>query len=213
MDGTLGWATLSLGLISGLHCAAMCGPLGGCFLRGQRGQDRPALIGYHLARLGAYSLAGALLGALGHGASSTWSGRGGAYVAWIAALWLLAQAAGVQPGSWGAAWLRPIAAWPPLLRGSALGGATALLPCGLLLSVYALSFASGGVVPGALAAAAFALGSLPPLLAGQIGLGALLARLPRRWSDLAQRGALLLAGVSLLYRGWSVASGAGCHGP
>jgi len=49
------------GFLGSVHCAGMCGPLIMSFAR-----DRKSLLGYHSARLLAYSLAGAASGAFGH---------------------------------------------------------------------------------------------------------------------------------------------------
>jgi uncharacterized protein len=66
-----GWYTTALltGLAGSLHCIGMCGPLAaalpvGRFPLGQRGLARGL---YHVGRLGAYSLLGAVVGSVGQG--------------------------------------------------------------------------------------------------------------------------------------------------
>lgn len=63
------WAGLTLGLLTGLHCVGMCGPIvlalpGKGQSRGQRWVNR---FNYHLGRSLVYGLLGGLAGVIGHG--------------------------------------------------------------------------------------------------------------------------------------------------
>lgn len=189
-------AVAVMGLLGSLHCAAMCGPL---VLLGSGPPGRPyrrAAAGYFLGRLVAYATAGAALGQLGRHALC----RIPVHTAQTLALLLLAAVfawRGVALLRAGA--FRSIArpalgatgtASAPLVtlrrhppggtsaflaslvprRGLALGLATAVLPCGMLVSTWTAAAATGRPTAGAAVMAVFALASSPGLLS------ALLAR-------------------------------------
>ena len=56
-----------VGLLGGVHCAGMCGGIVGALSFGlpDSGRRWPILIAYNAGRIGSYTLAGALMGALG----------------------------------------------------------------------------------------------------------------------------------------------------
>jgi len=174
----------------------MCGPLAvaGC-ARGGRIVARDA-IAYHLGRLLSYSAMGALCGALGAHALcilplATLQTIALVLVSLLAAvkgiraLWPRREAGLLRIGV-----VRPARRNPGLLarllprRGGALGLATGLLPCGMLVPAWMLAASSGGSLPGALAMAAFCAASMPSLLVPLLG-GRLLARAPRRLAGIA----------------------------
>lgn len=203
-------AALSLGLASSAHCALMCGPLAACVLgsRGARGG-----VSYQLGRLGSYGVAGALAGGVGGVLPATVA----AQLSWLGAgvLVLSALGVGVGRGSAGGRWmggvLRRVAAWPEEVRGLLLGAVTALLPCGVLASALLVAMATTEALAGSMVMAVFALGTMPLLVAGQLGW----ATLSRgRWAPRLpwlQRLAFGLGALTLFYRGWAVAQGASCH--
>jgi sulfite exporter TauE/SafE len=82
---------------------------------------------------------------------------------------------------------RPEHAWQHL----ALGAVWGWLPCGLVYSALLLAAASGGPRSGALALAAFGVGTLPAVLA-TAGFGRLLGRLGGGLSIRRTAGALLV---------------------
>ncbi|MFI5022548.1 MAG: sulfite exporter TauE/SafE family protein [Alphaproteobacteria bacterium] len=193
-------ALFLVGLVGGVsHCAAMCGPFvlaqvtadaerlaapGLGELRRLRGA---LLLPYQLGRLTTYTALGAAAGGLG-GLAAALSGYHwllGAFLL-LAALLLLVQALSGFAGWFGvrgpsrlgqalAAPLtrlsRPLLADPRGLRGYALGLALGFLPCGFLYGALTAAAGSGGVLPGALAMAGFALGTVPSLvLVGYVGV-------------------------------------------
>jgi sulfite exporter TauE/SafE len=209
------------GLASGpLHCAPMCGP----FVLGQTSERLariPAaglcefarlraglLLPYHLGRLLTYAGIGALaarLGALpGLGRLSSASLLVGALLFLLLALLRLVPAVGRRLPTTRApvSLVRLIAAasrrvdrtrWHGgLLLGIALG----FLPCGLLYAALAVAAGGGGASRGALAMAAFGLGTVPTLaavgIAGQVAGRMLQGRLA------VAAPALLLANAALL---------------
>lgn len=190
----------------------MCGPLAACIVgpSGNRGS-----FGYQIGRLGSYSLLGGLAGGLGSNLSSSVA----AHVSWLGAGLLLLSATGVLgSGTWGGGWLaskvlRRVAAWGAGGRGFALGMVTALLPCGVLASAVLVAMATTSAVDGMIVMAAFVMGTMPLLLAGQLGWGILVRS---RWASRVpwlQRAAMGAGALMLIYRGWILAQGANCHVP
>lgn len=204
------------GLAGGaLHCVGMCGP----FVLGQvmaaadaaplsgygewRRLSGAALLPYHLGRATTYTALGATAG----GATALFAATTG--FAWIssvllavAALLLIAQAAGLALGGgttpWSAALSRLAA---PLSRSRTPAGRYGLgillgfLPCGLLYAALAAAAGTGSAAVGALAMAGFALGTVPALVA--VGWGGLIMR--RRMRAAASWvSAPLLVGNALL---------------
>lgn len=203
-DGLAGLAASPLGLpvslflgglaASGLHCVGMCGP----FVLGQVmadaeviGGDRrygewrrlagAALAPYHLGRLVTYSLLGGLAGA----ATSLFASTD--IFDWLAALLLAlgaalmgAQAFGLAVGTTApqAPAIQRLAA--PLLvsrRPAArfgLGVVLGFLPCGLIYGALGAAAGTGSALHGAIAMAAFSLGTMPALVA--VGWGGVLLR-------------------------------------
>ena len=97
------------------------------------------------------------------------------------------------------------------MRSFALGALTPLLPCATLAGVLALVLLSGSGRSGALAMAAFALGTVPLLLVGQWGMGALRSVLSPRREQWAQRGLLAVSTLLVLTRAVILATGGACH--
>jgi sulfite exporter TauE/SafE len=175
-----------------VHCIGMCGP----FVLGQvmadldrgpaaygewRRLSGAALLPYHLGRLTTYAGLGALAGAATALFASTsvfgWL-SGGLLV--IAACLMVVQALGLAFGRTSplAGVLMRLAAPLSMARGNAaryaLGIVLGFLPCGLLYGALAAAGGTGSAIDGALAMAAFAVGTVPALVA--TGWGGLLVR-------------------------------------
>jgi sulfite exporter TauE/SafE len=210
------WITLLLtGFLGSLgHCLGMCGPLNLMVAAQMRKSALPALPYfslYHAARVLAYVLMGAIVGALGSllGLSRELTVLGGA-VGLLMGLLLLLLGAGYL------GWLRafplegPSRWWNAALsRALHLGGGrgvtllgflNGLLPCGLVYSALLLAASSGEAWRGALGMVLFGLGTFPALLALDLGVGALSVRFRQAMMRLA--GVLmLLVGLQLALRG------------
>lgn len=199
-----------------VHCVGMCGP----FVLGQVMADAgrnnggygewrrlagAALVPYHLGRLTSYTALGGIAGA-----ATGWFTMTGSF-AWlsaillaVAAVLMLMQALGLTTGI-----ASPLAA--PLARLAAplstagtpaarylLGLVLGFLPCGLLYGALAAAGGTASAQEGALAMAAFTLGTVPALVA--VSWGGLLLR--RRLHGVARWiAAPLLLGNALLMLG------------
>jgi sulfite exporter TauE/SafE len=214
-----------VGVLGSAHCIAMCGGIAGALSvsPGARATG-PALarqVAYNLGRIGSYSVAGALAGALGIAFAQLFGATG--IMALRAAAALLLLALGLYLTGWwsglarlerlGARAWRHIAPLAARLRPrQSLAGALALgmlwgwLPCGLVYSALALAATSGDWRHGALVMAGFGLGTMPAMVA----TGLVAGRVGRLARAVAPRR---VAGVMLIAFGiWTfVASGAVAH--
>jgi uncharacterized protein len=180
------------GLLGSVHCVAMCGPFAASCTRAAGGLGL-----WHIGRVGAYAVLGALAGAAGH----TLPGP-----AWLAPLlatvvivWFAAGLAGLvpQPSLVPAGLSRlaaSAAARPAPLAQLAFGVANGFLPCGLVYAALSVAIATDGALNGALAMVAFGTGTIPALSAAAFGLRRLMT------GDLRARRliALLVLGAGLL---------------
>jgi sulfite exporter TauE/SafE len=173
-------AALVAGLLGSLHCAGMCGPLAvaGC----SKGRGVNGATGYFAGRFVAYATIGAVVGHLGKHAFCILPVSTAHAIAVVLTA-VPAAARGVsllarrpqsdvvrlrkkpKPGL-----LSMIAGVLPR-RGLGLGLATGVLPCGLLLTAFAMAAATASPVLGATSMAAFAIGSAPGLLVPLLGRG------------------------------------------
>jgi sulfite exporter TauE/SafE len=176
MDLALVFSALMLGLAGAPHCTAMCGAACTAATRGGRSAVWP----FHLTRVAAYALAGALVAA-GVGALSALGQLSPAF----RPLWTLAHAAALALGLWllwhgrQPAWLQHIGRAPRLavpdargwqrvqvpLRESAAGAAWVAWPCGLLQSALVVASLANNAAAGAAVMAVFATTSAAGLIA------------------------------------------------
>ncbi|MEZ4314362.1 MAG: sulfite exporter TauE/SafE family protein [Polyangiaceae bacterium] len=167
-------SALVMGILGSLHCAGMCGPLAVAGCSKSRGVSGAP--GYFAGRLVAYATLGAVVGHLGKHAFCILP-MSTAQVVAVALTALPAAARGLsillfrkppsdviplrkKPTS--RPWLSALASLLPR-RGLALGLATGILPCGLLISAFAMAAATATPVLGAASMASFAVGSAPGL--------------------------------------------------
>ncbi len=173
-------SALVAGLVTSLHCVGMCGPLACTVLKAKPGSSVGAAwthLSYHFARLFSYAMIGGLAGSFGAGFVN-WVGATPAKIVPIAmALFFLAMVLGWE----GIAarvrflnrytqrlmrWAYSISGWK---RGIALGVATPLLPCGPLYLLFWVAAISGSFGGGVVVLLAFGLGTVPALMASQLG--------------------------------------------
>jgi len=186
-------AGFALGLVSGVHCIGMCGGIVAAF-SSQRGivrivmnkasvveRPRIVLLGlFNLGRISAYTLAGAVAGAIGGAgayASQAVEFQVGLFVVANLMLVLIGlYLAGLSPALarierlgvplWRR--IQPVAArFLPAdtpLRSLVAGSLWGWLPCGLVYGMLATAVATGSPGGGALVMLAFGLGTLPNLM-------------------------------------------------
>jgi sulfite exporter TauE/SafE len=208
-----------VGLLGGVHCVGMCGGIVGALSLGLPAErNLPILLAYNLGRIGSYTVAGALMGALGFYFSGllpvqtaqrvllSFAGLFlilmGLYLAgWWNGLSRLERAGGVlwrriEPLGRG---LLPVRS---VRQGLLLGLLWGWLPCGLVYSALVWTVSAGSALEGALLMLAFGLGTLPNLLL----MGVAAAQLKRWVRHPAVRMAagclVMVFGALLLFDAW-----------
>ncbi len=212
----MGYAALFfIGLLTSVHCIAMCGGinLSQCLPRAESAGDagalqtlKPALL-YNLGRVVSYTAVGAALGLAG---MALGGGAGLVSPLLQGVLKLLAGALMVVMG------LNLLGIAPRLRRFSprlpgflatrierekaagrgpfVVGLLNGLMPCGPLQAMQLAALASGSAAAGALSMLAFSLGTVPLML----GLGSLVSALGRRFArQVMGAGAVLVAALGL----------------
>lgn len=182
--GEVTWlAALLLGLAGGAHCAGMCGGIVAA-LPGPRDTGKNALsfiLAYHGGRALSYALAGAIVGALGHAGLQLRGSAAmqqvafafaslalvftGIYLAGYTALVHRIEVLGFRLWKHIEPWSRSLFPVTTPLRALSLGMAWGWLPCGMVYGALLLALSSGNAGSAALTMVAFALGTLPSLLA------------------------------------------------
>lgn len=229
MSGVEFGVMLSLGLLSSLHCAQMCGPIVVTYSLASIQNAAPSRglwakvrslsghFAYNAGRILTYSVLGAIAGLAGR--SMTWMGQlaglshtasivagilmilgGIAMFGWLPKLAALGQSSAAVTSRF----LRPL---HRLLSASdvghrfALGLALGLLPCGLIYAALMKSLAAGSVAGGALAMFAFGLGTSGSLLAiGALSNSFSIRGFLGRWASHIAATAVILMGAVLLWR-------------
>jgi sulfite exporter TauE/SafE len=178
------YLAFTTGLLGGFgHCIGMCGPIVASFAWKQQssaGASTQAQLAlhllYHAGRVMTYSLVGAVMGLSGSFVNV--AGRiAGAQniVALVAGIMMVLMGLSIA-GLWrGASWLdghnsavlsaaRKVLASPSSGRYFLLGLVLGLLPCGLSYTVFIAAAGTGGMLPGAMIALLFGLGTMPAVL-------------------------------------------------
>jgi len=191
----------ALGLASSLHCIGMCGGISVLFGHsGQCGGSASALREQgllHGGRIASYATLGMLAGTVGSTAlGGLDAAMGHQLLRWAAAVslgWIGLATAGLAPAPAflvhaampGRAAMRLMLQVPPAARRIAGGLAWGLLPCGMVYGALLFAMFAGSALGGALVMLGFGLGTLPALLAANLGFGrmraALRARGAQRW--------------------------------
>lgn len=168
----LGTALL-LGLVGGLHCAGMCGPL--MLAMPVAGRTRTQFfagrVAYQLGRISVYAALGALFGTLGHTLMLAGVQR------WVSLTLgaLLLSGLLVSPKLLQFSWpVKAIGRLKALMAEflrrrslaslGVLGGLNGLLPCGLVYAACAAAAATEGTLAGATYLVVFGLGTTPMML-------------------------------------------------
>lgn len=204
-------AAFTVGVAGSVHCLAMCGGIAGAL--GLRARRAPSVrrawlltAAYQVGRLGSYTAAGAIVGALSGSVQGVLGGDAVALTARVLAGGVLVAVGVSVLFKWrplaalerlgGRLWrvLAPLArAIPPNGVGSAvlLGALWGWLPCGFVYSMLIFAALQGGAGSGAALLLLFGLGTAPAVF----GAGILSAQIGR-WS--MARGLHQAAGSLLL---------------
>ncbi len=94
--------------------------------------------------------------------------------------------------------------WPGTWRGLGLGLVTPLLPCGPLYLLLTAALFTADLTRGALFGAAFAAGTIPLLVLGQVAILTLGRQLPPKWLHYLQ---LSVAGLAVALIAWRALHG------
>jgi len=222
--GTSYWMLFVIGLLTSVHCVAMCGGinLSQCISQSDLDNNnklaalRPSFL-YNLGRVIAYTFVGGIVGALGSLLTLTGAFRG--IIQLVAGVFMVIMGInmlGVFP------WMRKLMPRMPRIYAQKIyskkskfksplvvGLLNGLMPCGPLqaMQIYALS--TGSAVNGGFSMFLFSLGTVPLMF----GLGALSSILTKKFtSKIMTVGATLVVvlGLSMFSNGWSL-SGFSIH--
>lgn len=204
-------AAFFAGMVTSLHCVGMCGPLA-IALAPRAGSDPSevyvATTAYHVARIIAYTLIGALAGLLGMVPLGFMEGGGFRFLPWIVVAFFLIIALGLDKHLPKPKWMRNlyfsissrVLKWPKVYTGAALGLATPFLPCGPLYLLFGLALFTGSALRGAEFLMAFGLGTLPLLFIAQTQFLSLQKRAGPVWIGRIQRFAALMVAFWVAWR-------------
>lgn len=213
VTSSMGYGVLLVaGLLTSLHCVAMCGGInlsqciGGGKAGGAKANLRPSLL-YNFGRIISYTIIGGVIGAIGSGISFSGWARG--LVAILSGLFMVVMGlsmTGLFP------WInRFTPRLPRIFREKAdfagrgkgpflVGLINGFMPCGPLQAMQIYALGTGSLVAGALSMFFFSLGTLPLMF----GLGAVITMLGGKFTQKMMRASAVLVavlGVIMLSRG------------
>jgi len=198
------------GLVSSVHCVAMCGPLSCAFYPAKPGDASPQIVltSYHLSKLLAYALVGTLAGAFGSVVTRSVERSWLNYLPWILVVFFLVMAFRLDrffpKPSWLGFMYRKVSArfsrFSKPAKAAMIGFASPLLPCGPLYMIFGLALFSGSALKGAEFSIGFGLGTLPLLWLAQSQFMRLNQRLGSIWLSRIQRTVALAAALIVAWR-------------
>jgi sulfite exporter TauE/SafE len=203
-------SALIAGLVTSLHCAGMCGPLACALMPSARDDADPSTVAavYHTARVGGYTVLGALCGGVGR-VPLQWLDAGALrWLPWLLVVFFLAMALQLDRRLPRLPWLgRLHATLSAGLRGRSrvraaalLGVATPLLPCGPLYMLLSLALLSGSALRGAETLLAFGIGTIPLLWIAQVNFHWVRVKLGPLWLGRAQQALAFAVALVLIWR-------------
>ncbi|MEN8679790.1 MAG: sulfite exporter TauE/SafE family protein [Akkermansiaceae bacterium] len=203
-------AALVTGLVTSVHCVAMCGPLACSVGKVGKGETRNmmAYLGYHGGRLIAYSGIGALCGAIGQQPLRWIFNSPAVVLPWMLVILFLITALGLWKKLPRPRFVDRLVARARLRsfklsagRGAlVMGLVTPLLPCGPLYLLFAATLLSGSALRGAEFALAFGMGTVPLLWVAQQGFSRLRETMPALRFTQLQRGLAIVATIVMIWR-------------
>ena len=198
------------GLVSSVHCVAMCGPLSCAFLSGNTNERSPHIIlsSYHLSKLIGYIIVGALAGAFGSSLINLLHNSWLNYFPWVLVIFFLTIAFRLDRFYPKPLWLSSIyrkissikIATGAISRAAVFGFSSPLLPCGPLYMILGLALFSGSALKGAEFAAGFGIGTMPLLWLAQSQLFRLQNNQAISFLSSIQRLIALSAAIVVMWR-------------
>jgi sulfite exporter TauE/SafE len=203
-------AAFVAGLVTSLHCAAMCGPLTCMMAPAKADRVDPFTVAtvYHGARLAGYTLLGVVAGGLGRVPLSVFGESAARVLPWVLVVFFvivglrlekrLPRMAVLTRFQWK---LQAVLRGRSRLRIAAvMGAATPLLPCGPLYFLITMAAFAGSAVRGAEFMLAFGLGTVPLLWVVQANYGRLRLKLTPPMLARVQAGLALATALVLTWR-------------
>ena len=204
------YTALIAGLVTSVHCVAMCGPLSCAFTPDRKRDASPQLVltSYNIAKLISYTIVCSLAGAFGsvliRTVESTWLNR----LPWILVVFFLIVAFRVDSyipkPTWLGAYYRQLTArfhtMQKPVAAVLIGFASPLLPCGPLYMIFGLALFSGSAIKGAEFAVGFGMGTIPLLWLAQHQFMRLNRRVSGIWMLRIQRAAAFIAALVVAWR-------------
>lgn len=205
-----GYTALVAGLVTSVHCVAMCGPLVCAFTPSRTDTVSPHLVltCYHLSKMISYALVGALAGAFGSVVIGMVEDSWLNYLPWVLVLFFLGITFRLDRLLPKPLWLgrfyqrctqrfskftKPVAA-------ALIGFASPLLPCGPLYVIFGLALFSGSLWKGMEFAIGFSMGTLPLLWLAQSQFFRISQKGGLDWLPRVQRGLALVAAMVIIWR-------------
>jgi uncharacterized protein len=203
-------AAITTGLVTSIHCVAMCGPIACSVGQAGKGEGRNLLayLGYHFGRLIAYSSIGAVCGAIGQQPLRWIFNSPAVVLPWLLVVLFLITALGLWRKLPRPKFVDRIVARARMRsfklsagRGAlVMGLATPLLPCGPLYLLFAATLLSGSALRGAEFALAFGMGTVPLLWVAQHSFSRLREWLPALRFHQLQRSLAIIAALVMMWR-------------
>lgn len=203
-------AAFMAGVVTSVHCVGMCGPLACAFLPGKDEKANPVVVTsvYHGARVAAYTIIGAIAGAIGAAPFAWFDASALHFLPWALVAFFVAVAVGVERwlpkpkfvGKWFFRLNARFRKLPRTVSGGLLGLATPFLPCGPLYLVFGVALVTGSMVAGAEFLFAFALGTLPLIWLTHTQYARIQTRISPVWMRRIQRGMALLLAAMIAWR-------------
>jgi sulfite exporter TauE/SafE len=203
-------AALVIGLVTSVHCVAMCGPIACSVGKAGQGETRTLLayLGYHGGRLISYATIGAICGAIGQQPLRWVFSTPAVVLPWLLVALFLITALGLWKKMPRPRFVDRFVARVRFHsfklsagRGAlAMGLLTPLLPCGPLYLLFGTALLSGSALRGAEFALAFGMGTVPLLWLSQQGFSRLRATMPALRFQQLQRGLAIIAALVMVWR-------------
>ncbi|MBC2602025.1 sulfite exporter TauE/SafE family protein [Puniceicoccus vermicola] len=203
-------AAFLAGVVTSVHCVGMCGPLACAFLPQGEDKANPIVVTsvYHGARVFAYTLLGAIAGAVG-AAPFTWFDTSSLhFFPWALVIFFVAVAFGLEKripkpkfvSKWFFKLNLKFRKLPRTFAGGLLGLVTPFLPCGPLYLVLGVALMTGSMTNGAQFLFAFALGTLPLIWLTHTQYARIQTRISPIWMKRIQRGMALILAAMIAWR-------------